>query len=64
MYPGHWAAVSPDKPAIVNTATGDGLTYRELDDGSNQLAQWMWDRGLRRGDHIAIFMENNVRLSK
>ena len=32
MYPGHWAKVSPEKPALINAATGDVLTFRELND--------------------------------
>ena len=37
------------------------VTYRELDDRSNQLAQLLHDRGLGFGDHIAIFMDNDPR---
>ena len=61
MYPGHWAKVSPEKPALINAATGDVVTFRELNDRSNRLAQLLWERGLRRGDHIAILMENHAR---
>ena len=60
MYPGHWATVFPDKPAVIDAATGDARTYRELNDRSNQLAQLMWAKGLRRGDHVSILMENNL----
>ena len=61
MYPGTWAQRTPDKPAAIDSSTGALLTYRELDDRSNQLAQLLWARGLRPGDHVAIFMENNLR---
>ena len=60
MYPGHWAGVFPDKAAAIDVATGAVRTYGELNDRSNQLAQLLWQRGLRRGDHIAVFMENNL----
>ena len=60
MYPGHWASVQPDKLAVVNSGTGEARTYRELDERSNQLAQLLFAYGLRRGDHVALFMENNV----
>ncbi|MCZ6890532.1 MAG: AMP-binding protein [Gammaproteobacteria bacterium] len=60
MYPGHWASVFPDKAAVINSATGEQLTYGQLNDRSNQLAQLMWDKGLRRGDHVSIFMDNDV----
>jgi fatty-acyl-CoA synthase len=37
------------------------LTYAELNDRSNRLAQYLQAQGLRRGGHIAILMENNIR---
>ena len=61
MYPGHWAELTPDKPAIVHSATGATQTYAELNDRSNQLAQLMYEAGLRRGDHVCIFMQNDIR---
>src|SRR5271154_7249496 len=42
-------------------ATGETLSYRELDDRSNQGAQLFRKLGLKTGDGIAIFMENNIR---
>ncbi|MDP6979697.1 MAG: acyl-CoA synthetase [Myxococcota bacterium] len=60
MYPGHWARIHPDKAAVVNTATGEERTYRELDERSNRLAQLLHAQGLRRGDHVALLMENHV----
>ncbi len=60
MFPGHWARVHPDKAAVVNTATGESRTYRELDERSNRLAQLFHAQGLRRGDHVALLMENHV----
>jgi len=61
MYPGHWAKQTPDKPAVIDSVSGAIVTYRELDDRSNQIAQLMYAHGLRRGDHVSIFMENDVR---
>ena len=31
----------------------------QLDEASNRLAQLFYERGLREGDVIALFMENN-----
>jgi fatty-acyl-CoA synthase len=59
MYPGKWATEFPDKPAVINSATSAATTYRQLNDRSNQLAQLMRSAGLRRGDHVAVFMENH-----
>src|SRR5690348_929244 len=39
-------------------STGAVTTYRELNDRSNQVAQLLYDAGLRFGDHIAVMMEN------
>jgi len=61
MYPGKWAIEFPDKPALIHSVSGDTVTHGELNDRSNRLAQLMWAQGLRPGDHVAIFMENNLR---
>src|SRR6202012_4628484 len=50
---------TPDKPAMIIPDRGQ-VTFAELDARSNQLARLFHDRGLRRGDHIAVFMENNL----
>lgn len=61
MWPGPHARATPDKVAIVLAGSGETVTYRQLDDRSNRLAQLFYDRGLRFGDHIATLMENNAR---
>lgn len=61
MYPGHWSKVHGDKAAVVNSETGESISYLELDKRSIQLAHLFYEQGLRRGDHIALFMENNMR---
>ncbi len=59
-YPGTYAQTTPDKAAIIMASSGQVLTYRQLEDNSNQLAQSFYAFGLRRGDHIAIVLENNA----
>ena len=61
MYPGHWAKIFPDKIAAIHSGTGESITYKELDDRSNQLAQLLFDVGLRRGDRVSLFMDNDLR---
>ena len=61
MYPGKHAQTMPDKPAQIMASTGEVTTYRELNDAANRLAQLLYERGLREGDHISIFAENNRR---
>src|SRR3546814_10642150 len=52
---------SPDKPAYIMAATGETVTYKELEARSNQIAHLFRDAGLKRGDAIAIFMDYNAR---
>ena len=61
MYPGHWAQVTPDKPALVMAGTDNVVTYQELDQRSIRLARVWHDAGLRPGDGVALFMENQPR---
>jgi acyl-CoA synthetase (AMP-forming)/AMP-acid ligase II len=61
MHPGIHAAKNPDKPALVMAGSGETLAYGELDRRSNRLARLWWDAGLRRGDRVAVFMENHPR---
>ena len=60
MYLADHARLTPDKPAMIVPERGV-VTFAEQDARSNQLARLLYDRGLRRGDHIAIYMENNLR---
>lgn len=61
MYPGVHAETTPDKPALIMGSSGEVVTYRQLDERSNQLARLWRDHGLGPGDHVAIFSENNAR---
>jgi long-chain acyl-CoA synthetase len=61
MWPGALAETQPDKPAYIMATSGQVVTYRELNEHSNQLAQLLYAAGLRFGDHIAICLENHPR---
>ena len=61
MWPGYHSAENPDKTALIMAAGGESLTYGELDDRSNRLAQLFAASGLGFGDHVAVYMENNIR---
>ncbi|WLP90937.1 AMP-binding protein [Gordonia sp. NB41Y] len=62
MFPGVFAARTPDKPAVIRAATGDQLTYRELDENSTALANHLEGLGLRPGDTIAVVSENDLHI--
>ncbi len=61
MYPGVYATKNANVPAIIMAATGETITYAELEKRENRLAHLLRARGLKRLDHYAIFMENNAR---
>src|SRR5688500_6083963 len=62
MYPGTWAAKTPDKPAVVMADDGEVLTFAELHDEATRLANLFRERGLQPGDHVAVCLENGLRL--
>jgi fatty-acyl-CoA synthase len=57
------AAVVPDKPAyIVRDVDGsrEVVTYWELDRDANRFASALHDRGVTRGDRVAVLLHNDV----
>ncbi len=58
MFPGVHAASNPDHPAIIMAGSGRVTTYGELEERSAALAGALHDRGLRKGDVIAVLSEN------
>ena len=61
MYPALNAQKHPHKPAFTMAATGETVSYAELDQRSNRFAQLLRAQGLQRLGHYAVFMENNNR---
>lgn len=61
MHPATHAKTTPDRPAYIMGSTGEAVTYRQLDERSNQGAQLFRSLGLKTGDVIAILLENHPR---
>lgn len=61
MHPFHHAQNQADKPAYIMAGSGETVTYAQLDARSNQGAHLFRSLGLKRGDVIALMMENNAR---
>ena len=61
MYPGTYAAQTPDRIAAVMAGTGETVSYGELERRSAQLAHVLRDGGLRPGDAVALLTENSLR---
>ncbi len=53
-----YAQSAPGRTAVALAGTGRSLTYRELDERSNQLCHHFRRIGLRQGDHVALVLGN------
>jgi long-chain acyl-CoA synthetase len=62
LTPSWHAQHTPDAPALVMAATGEAVSYADLDDRSTRLALALRTRGVGPGDHVAVLMENNRAL--
>src|SRR2546429_7351619 len=59
-HPSIHARTQPNKIAYQMAGSGKAITYRELDELSNQGAHLFRSLGLKAGDHIALLMENRL----
>jgi acyl-CoA synthetase (AMP-forming)/AMP-acid ligase II len=57
-HPRQWAAEAPEKSAVVMAGSGTRLSYGALEDRANQIARFLREQGLRRGDALAVLLEN------
>jgi len=61
MYAAAHAEAHPDQPALIMATSGDQLTFAQFEANANRLAHFYRAAGLRRGDHVALLMENHLR---
>ena len=54
------ARMSPDKVAYISVDTESRLTYKEANELANKIAHCFYDKGFRKGDVVALIMENRV----
>lgn len=59
------AGESPDRPAVQIVSADLSLaswSYGELAARSNQVANWLRGRGIGRGDHLIVMLNNTIEL--
>ncbi|WP_284013651.1 o-succinylbenzoate--CoA ligase [Halobaculum litoreum] len=56
----HRVAATPDAEALVVAATGESLTYADLDARAEALAGRLAGLGIVPGDHLAVVLDNRV----
>ena len=59
MFTRSTAQEHPARAAIIMASTGQVITHAEHEAGANRLAHALRRHGLQKGDHFALFMENN-----
>lgn len=59
---GRRALLCPTAPAFVDLSGGEARTidYATLERETNQVARWLSDRGIGRGDRVAILAKNRI----
>lgn len=60
MHPSTHALERPNAVAIIMAASGESVSYAQLDQRSNQGAQLFRSLGLGVGESIALWMDNNA----
>ena len=55
------ASKSPDKTALIFKERR--LTWRQIDDMANRLANLLVDQGVSRGDRVVVYLDNSVELA-
>ena len=58
MYAADKAAEDPDGAALIFEPSGRTVTWAEYERTANQVAQLLRASGLRKHDHLALFMDN------
>lgn len=61
FHPSVHATTTPDKPALIMASSGEVVTFRQMEERSNQGAQLFRSLGLNKGDTIALFLDNTAR---
>lgn len=55
-----WAGLDPEREALVDTATGERLTFGALHDKSTRLANAWLGAGVLKGDRVAVLAKNSI----
>ena len=53
---------APDKAACILAETGEAMTYAEMEASANQGARLMRALGLKRGDVVAVVLDNDLEI--
>ncbi|WP_309086868.1 amino acid adenylation domain-containing protein [Domibacillus sp.] len=54
------ARLYPDQTAISSEI--GAITFAELDSRSNQIARYLWESGIQKGDYVSVYMERSIEM--
>ncbi|MHA7685415.1 AMP-binding protein [Cupriavidus sp. PET2-C1] len=57
-HPSHYAQTMPEKIAAVFIPGGREITYSQLEDGANRVANLLRSAGIKTGDAVLFCVEN------
>ena len=60
MHPITHAQTRPEHPAIIMAGSGETMSYGQMDAYANRFARLLRARGIGKGDHFGVLMENNL----
>ena len=56
-----WAQYSPDKIALKEYESGLEITYKDLNERANFLADWLINKnGFQKGDRLMVLAEHSI----
>ena len=55
-----WAGLDPKREALVDTTTGERMTFGALHDKSTRLANAWLGAGVAKGDRVAVLAKNSI----
>jgi len=61
MHPSVHAKAAPEKAAVIMCNSGVTVSYKDLDERSNQVAHLFRSLGVKASERVALMMENNAR---
>lgn len=56
----HRAQISSSYPAVMDAQTKENWNYQELDERSDDLAAYLCEIGLKKGDRVALISPNDI----
>ena len=60
LIPQKWARLTPQKEAVIDAEKNRRITFSELEDLVNQIANGLISIGLQKGDRVGIISKNSI----